>query len=113
MNYIKLYFITHLKYWWMYLISIGTLIFGYVFLMFGVLFLSNWGIDEVVAWIIGLIISSVFISIPMVYVNYKVASNYISKNNKRINIFVLTACNHMVSYLVYLTVLLIILYGGK
>jgi len=113
MNYIRLYFITHLKYWWVYLISIGTLIFGYVFSMFSALFLANWGIDEVIAWVTGLIIASVIISMPMVYVNYKVAYNYISKSNKKINLFVLAACNHLVTYLVYLAVLLIILYGGK
>ena len=53
--------------------------FGIAFSLGIALYLANWGIHDSVAWIIGLIIASVIISMPMLYVNYKVASNYISK----------------------------------
>ena len=61
--------------------------FGIAFSLGIALYLANWGIHDSVAWIIGLIIAaSVIISMPMLYVNYKVASNYISKSNKKISI---------------------------
>ena len=104
MNYIKLYLSTHLKYWWLYIILLVTLFYGSIFGMISVYLLAGIGIPENTAWIIGTSIGGLIFSSPLVYVNYKVAANYISSNNSRINIFLLTIFNHLVTYIISLAI---------
>jgi hypothetical protein len=78
-----------------------------------IFFLANWGVPELIAWLVGLIIGSFIMSAPLVSVNYKIASTYILKNNKKTSIRLLTACNHLVTYIVYLIIFLMILYWGN
>lgn len=112
MRYLKKYISIHLKYWWLYLISIGTLFYGTIFLLLSVSFLAMYGMNEVMAWIISILIGNVVCSFPLIYVNRKIALEHISQHNKNTNVALLTIYNHMITYIVYLAILMGILYLG-
>jgi|GEM_PF-3677604 len=111
-GYIKLYLTVHLKHWWVYLLSIGTLFIGYVFSMFGVFFGVSLGFNGYLVWIIQMIIGTLIFSAPLVYVNYKVALEYCLRSDKKCSVASLTFCNHILTYLLYLGIFLLVSYSG-
>lgn len=111
MNYIKLYFGTHLKYWWAYLISICILIFAYTIGMFCFAILSSMGMLDITAWVIGIIIGGLIFSSPLIFVNHKIALIYAASNDIKINIYILTIFNQFISFIISTTIYIMILYS--
>lgn len=74
--------------------------------------LIELGVPENISMVMGIVMATIIISAPLLYVNYKVAIKYIPENGKKSNVFLLTACNHLVTYFVYVGILYITFFSG-
>ncbi|MGF7047666.1 putative membrane protein YqjE [Paenibacillus sp. DS2015] len=97
MNYIKLFLLTHLKYWWIYFAVIFTSLFGLlVALLFVGRVLYAWSIYPEVNLVASSLTTSMIGAAPLLMVNYKVA-----QSSKKENIVALTMLNHFITMVAF------------
>lgn len=108
LDYIKLYFITHIRFWRLYLLSVVTLFVGIVVSLMFAWFLAAWGVSDIIAWITAFILGRAIGSSPLIYPNDIVVTEYLGTNKKDFKGYLLFIINHFVSYCLYLILYYII-----
>ncbi|WP_291652065.1 hypothetical protein [Clostridium sp.] len=100
MDYLKLYYKGHLKYWYMYFAIIVAVIPGYTISLIFSWLLANLGLNEFIAFLIAILIGGAIFSLPLLFSNYKISKDILIKGKSEINIYFLTLLNHIPSYLI-------------
>lgn len=97
MAYLKNYVLTHLKHWWMYIVSFFTSLFGlFVALLFVMRYLGAMDVPASINLVATSLTGSLIGALPILTVNYKVALN-----SKKQNLIPLTIINHCITIIVF------------
>lgn len=106
MNYFKNYILTHLKYWWLYIVAIFSSLFG---MFFAVIFvgrlLDSMSIKSSVNLVLSSLIAAFIGALPIVYANFSAA-----KNNENRGIVIKTIINHLITIMVFYAMMHFCLY---
>lgn len=112
MSSISILFRIHLKYWYVYLGIFVMLIPAYVIALMLGWFITNLGLNEIIAWVISIILGAEIISLPLLFCNYKAAFELKTKKKLKLNLVLLTLLCHIPSLILSFTIFLSILYVG-
>lgn len=106
MNYIRKYALTHLKFWWLYIISIFSSLFGMFFsVVFVVRLLDSMNVGSRINLIVCSFIAAFIGGLPVLYANFIVA-----KNNKNKGVIIITILNHLITFIVFYIIMHFSLY---
>lgn len=94
----------------MYLLIAIAIIPGYTISLMFAWFLSNFGFNELICFIIAILLGVAILSLPLLLNNYKVSKEINIKRGKKINLVFLILINHMSSYFLSCTLYVILLY---
>lgn len=106
MNYLKNYIITHLKFWWLYIVAIFSSLFGMFFVVIFVgRLLDSMSIKSSVNLVLSSLIAAFIGGLPIVYTNFCAA-----KNNENRGIVIKTIINHFITIIVFYAIIHFCLY---